>query len=318
MTLISKILNYMSLQKTHEVNLKELYEAFGDEKQTTIRGRINEAVGKRILRIGRGKYILIQDDVDAIVEQCDTRFAIPNILASLLYYDMIFLDIPYFASGQKGGNRDLSTYSLIMAEEFEKMILDIQKMLRHDDSQIYFMISGGKSSKKDVLKYLSAFAPTNLKVAGKGSYTKLTSTGKICNIGKYPIPPEDIYVYSHSGKLAKPEETILNFNLKRPPLARSGGYPTQKPFKLLEQIIKQSTNIGDSILDLFGGSGVTLDASLSLKRKCHIFDVANDSIKRMKSILNKYVDMSKELIEEKHSFFYSKKQLANFASGKLF
>ncbi|RXK16491.1 hypothetical protein CP985_03175 [Malaciobacter mytili LMG 24559] len=172
-----------------------------------------------------------------------------------------------------------------MPEEFEKMTLELQKMLRTEDSQLYFMIAGGKSSKKDALNYLSAFAPTNLKVAAKGSYTKLTSKGTVCNMGKYLMPPEEIYVYSHSGKLLKPDETILDFELQRPPLPKQGGYPTQKPFKLLEQIIKQSTNVGDFVLDLFGGSGVTLDAALSLKRKCHIFDIANEAINRMKNIL---------------------------------
>lgn len=232
---------------------------------------------------------------------------------------MIFLDIPYYSGGQKGGNRDLSAYNLIMPEEFEKMIMEIQKMLKTDDSQIYFMIAGGKSSKKDALKYLSAFAPTNLLVAGKGSYTKLTSKGTVCNMGAYEMPPEEIYVYSHSGKLIKPDETQLDFRLQRPPLPKSGGYPTQKPLGLLEQIIKQSTNIGDSILDMFGGSGVTLDAALKLKRKCHIFDIADDAIKRMVNILEKHKTSAKAIIESPvNNFNYSDRQLRTFASGCLF
>lgn len=318
MSLLSRIINYMKLQ-TKEVSLNDVYERFNEIKQSTIRGRINESVGKKLIRVGKGKYLLISDDVDAIVEQLDSRIAIPNILASLLYYDMIFLDIPYFSGGQKGGNRDLSTYNLIMPEEFEGMIMEVQKMLRTEDSQLYFMIAGGKSSKKDAMKYLTAFGPTNLKVAAKGSYTKLTSKGTVCNMGAYEMPPEEIYVYSHSGKLLKPEETQLDFRLQRPPLPKSGGYPTQKPFNLLEQIIKQSTNIGEHVLDMFGGSGVTLEAALKLKRKCHIFDLADDAIKRMIKILEKYTNKSTTIIEKPmNNYSYSNEQLNMFANGSLF
>lgn len=90
MSLLDKIINYMKLQ-TKEVSLYDVYERFSEIKQSTIRGRINESVGTKLIRVGKGKYVLISEDVEAIVEQLDSRFAIPNILASLLYYDMIFL-----------------------------------------------------------------------------------------------------------------------------------------------------------------------------------------------------------------------------------
>lgn len=309
MSLIERIKNYMKL-KDNSVYLKELYDTFPDQKETTIRGRINESVGSKVIRVGRGQYMLISDEVEAIVEQTDSRIAIPNILASLIYYDTVFLDIPYFSGGQKGGNRNLSNYNLIYPEEFQMMILNIQKMLRSEDSQIYFMMAGGKSSKKDALKYIKAFDETQLQLAGQGTYTKLTSKGTVCNMGKYQMPPEDIFVYSFNGKLLKPNETQLDFALPRPPLPRSGGYPTQKPFEMLKQIIKQSTNIRDIVLDLFGGSGATLDAALNQKRRCHIFDVADEAINRMVSILDKYQVKAKKYIEQvnKTCQYYTEEQ----------
>lgn len=45
------------------------------------------------------------------------------------------------------------------------------------------------------------------------------------------------------------------------------GYPTQKPFALLERIIKSASNPGDLILDCFMGSGTTQHAALKLGRK---------------------------------------------------
>ena len=45
------------------------------------------------------------------------------------------------------------------------------------------------------------------------------------------------------------------------------GYPTQKPLKLLERIIKASSNPGDIVFDPFCGCGTALDAAHGLKRR---------------------------------------------------
>lgn len=48
---------------------------------------------------------------------------------------------------------------------------------------------------------------------------------------------------------------------------KAGKHPTQKPLKLLEQILLASTKEGDLVLDPFNGSGTTGIACLTLKRK---------------------------------------------------
>lgn len=45
------------------------------------------------------------------------------------------------------------------------------------------------------------------------------------------------------------------------------GYPTQKPRKLLERIIKASSNPGDLVFDCFMGSGTTQEVAMKLGRK---------------------------------------------------
>lgn len=56
-----------------------------------------------------------------------------------------------------------------------------------------------------------------------------------------------------------------------PPLASNSServnYPTQKPEKLLERIIKSSSNEGDLVLDCFGGSGTTAAVAEKLGRR---------------------------------------------------
>ena len=63
-------------------------------------------------------------------------------------------------------------------------------------------------------------------------------------------------------------------------------HPTQKPIKLLEDIIDNSSNVGDIVLDLFIGSGSTGVAALNLHRK--FIGIELDE---------KYFEIAKERIE---------------------
>jgi len=56
------------------------------------------------------------------------------------------------------------------------------------------------------------------------------------------------------------------------------GYPTQKPIKLLERIIKASSNEGDLIADFFCGSGTTAAVAEKLGRKWITTDLGRFSI----------------------------------------
>jgi DNA modification methylase len=50
-------------------------------------------------------------------------------------------------------------------------------------------------------------------------------------------------------------------------------HPTMKPIELCEVPIRNSSNTGDRVLDLFGGSGSTLIASEKLNRKCYMMEL---------------------------------------------
>ncbi|MDW8106945.1 MAG: site-specific DNA-methyltransferase [Armatimonadota bacterium] len=50
------------------------------------------------------------------------------------------------------------------------------------------------------------------------------------------------------------------------------GYPTQKPLKLLERIVRVHTHSGDWVLDFFAGSGTTGEAAARLSRRFVLID----------------------------------------------
>lgn len=53
---------------------------------------------------------------------------------------------------------------------------------------------------------------------------------------------------------------------------RNGEHPTMKPLKLIGRLIKNSSRIGEIILDTFGGSGSTMMAAEQLNRKCYMIE----------------------------------------------
>ncbi len=67
------------------------------------------------------------------------------------------------------------------------------------------------------------------------------------------------------------------------------GYPTQKPLKLLERIVKVHSTPGDLCLDPFAGSGTFGEACLTNGRSVVLIDQNKDAISVMKTRLAEYL-----------------------------
>ena len=57
------------------------------------------------------------------------------------------------------------------------------------------------------------------------------------------------------------------------------GYPTQKPLKILERIVKVHSHPGDKVLDFFAGSGTTGEAALKNNRRPTLIDSNPKAVK---------------------------------------
>jgi len=73
------------------------------------------------------------------------------------------------------------------------------------------------------------------------------------------------------------------------------GYPTQKPEKLLERIIRASSQEGSLVLDPFSGSGTTLAVAARLGRSFVGLDIGARAIATAKSRL-RAADVPFELV----------------------
>lgn len=63
------------------------------------------------------------------------------------------------------------------------------------------------------------------------------------------------------------------------------GYPTQKPIKILERIVKVHSRVGDTVLDFFAGSGTTGEAAARHDRDFVLVDENPDAIEVMRQRL---------------------------------
>ncbi|MFA4911015.1 MAG: site-specific DNA-methyltransferase, partial [Desulfobacteria bacterium] len=74
-------------------------------------------------------------------------------------------------------------------------------------------------------------------------------------------------------------------------------YPTQKPEGLLKRIIEISSNPGDLVMDIFGGSGTTVAVAEKLNRRWITCDFGKHSIYTMQRRLL-HIGESKALMDE--------------------
>ena len=118
----------------------------------------------------------------------------------------------------------------------------------------------------------------------------------------YPRKHDTIYWYTKSSKwhfvppMIPATSNRLKGKLKKAPdwweipsinnMAKErSGYPTQKPLALLERIIESHSELGDTVADLFCGSGTTLVAAEKLGRRWIGCDFGEQSIRICKERL---------------------------------
>ena len=87
---------------------------------------------------------------------------------------------------------------------------------------------------------------------------------------------------SYTGKI--PEDWWIDIAIAVRSSKERMGYPTQKPLKLLDRIIKASSNEGDVVFDPFCGCATTLEAAHKLGRNWIGIDIAFHAIKRVAKV----------------------------------
>lgn len=234
-------------------------------------------------RIERGVYTLSRNGEDiAVVHTTDAVETLPRLVDEGLRADMVFLDLPYTTPAVKGGNRP-QKFKVISPEQFGTVMNAIAKMVRTNDSPIYYISSTAPSGQKEMDKYTGKLFDAGFNLVAEGEYVKLQSDGVSISTnpqGK-PTSPEKLQLFTKSGMFN--EKNLLrnlNFRIIRPAVAGKHGRQAQKPKGMLKSLILQGTRIGDTVADVFAGTGVTLEAAINLGRKAVGMEVDEDAVSR--------------------------------------
>lgn len=102
--------------------------------------------------------------------------------------------------------------------------------------------------------------------------------------GKYQVHYADME--------GKPISDVWDIPFINPQALERTGYPTQKPEKLLERIIKASSNPGDIVFDCFMGSGTTQAVAMKLGRK---FVGADINLGAIQTTTKRLINVANEL-----------------------
>jgi DNA modification methylase len=94
--------------------------------------------------------------------------------------------------------------------------------------------------------------------------------------------------------LEKKPGTVLN---EDKPL-KNDNHPTMKPIKLMGRQINNSTKQGESILDIYAGSGSTMIAAEQLNRKCYLMEI---DPRYVDAIIDRYEEFTGQKAEKMES-----------------
>lgn len=287
-----------ALEKTKPTQKEQVKKAIAEKpktiKEVSEETEILEPNVRRILGVGakegtfervdKGVYRLKTKDGDvAIIHAGDALEVLPKLAKDGFKADMVFLDIPYNAAGNRGGNRmnteKNTLYKTISPDQFEKFLVSVTGVLKEKNSPLIYMHSQSESSKKQMQVYTDKILEAGFIPLAKGDYYKMTKEGKRFTkpMRPEPLAPEGIIIFNRTGEFnfnkLNGEEINLQYKLVRPK-----GWQTEKPAELLESLIKLTTNEGEVVLDPFMGSGVSIAEAVKTGRKGVGIEISEEAI----------------------------------------
>lgn len=196
--------------------------------------------------------------------------------------DAIITDPPYFIgithNSQKGVFKDLAICKPFFAELFEQF----KRVLKPTGSVYFFSDFRGYSFFHPLMQ---EFLPVK----------NMLVWDKMSGWGNYYSFAHELIIYA----VDKPHRNGKGFGLSviRIPGFAAGAkkrdgekvHPTQKPTELIEKLITDSTDEGDTVLDVFAGSGTTGVACARLNRSFIGFEIDE-----------KYYEIAKKRIEDEY------------------
>lgn len=255
--------------------LREIYSEFSDQKPSTIRGRLNENVGKIFRRIDRGVYLATQGDTKALIIEGDAWEVLKEFDDNSI--DAIITDSGYTCLNkhyQTGSTRQRNLNKNIGFEtrDIDKELLaHMFRVLKPGAHFFSFLPADAKDTldynnrfiemaKEAGFKFNKRFIWDKQRIGmgynGRNRYEQIIFLSKGDRHMPYDLSIPD--VLSH--KSVRPEKRI---------------HDAEKPIELIKDIMRFCTKKNDVVLDPFAGSMSTARAGLAIDR--HTISIEIDS-----------------------------------------
>ena len=176
--------------------------------------------------------------------------------------DMVFTDPPYGYSYQSNMREKSKKFDVL---ENDDKILDFFPNIRLVCNGFVFICTTWKVLDKWLPLFKQYHDLTNMIIWDKGG-------GGIGDLKHTFSTDYEVILCSNNGREIKGERIGSVWNIPKDS-ANKYAHPTQKPVKLSEFAIRNTTERGGTVLDLFGGSGSTLIACEQLDRRCCMMEL---------------------------------------------
>ena len=176
--------------------------------------------------------------------------------------DMVFTDPPYGYNYQSNMRVKSEKFEVLMNDD---KILDFMKPLKEVNKGFIFVCTTWKVLNKWLPLFNEYYNLTNMIIWDKGG-------GGIGDLKHTFSTDYEIILCSNNEREITGKRIGSVWNIPKDN-ANEYIHATQKPVKLSATAIANTTNVNDSILDLFGGSGSTLMACEQLNRNCYMMEL---------------------------------------------
>lgn len=176
--------------------------------------------------------------------------------------DMVFTDPPYGYNYQSNMREKTRRFDVL---ENDDKILDFFPNVRLVCNGFVFICTTWKVLDKWIPLFKKYYDLTNMIIWDKGG-------GGIGDLKHTFSTDYEVILCSNNGKEIKGKRIGSVWNIQKDS-ATEYTHPTQKPVKLSEFAIRNTTERGAVVLDLFGGSGSTLIACEQLDRSCYMIEL---------------------------------------------
>ena len=262
MSLKDKLIAYLEDPKT----LKDIYPAFRNVKPSTIRGRLNENVGKCFKRISRGVYLATKGDSQCVIIEGDAWDKIKDFEDDSI--DVIITDPPYSCLDQqmKVGStrkRNLNRGWKFDTKDFDSELLNNFYRVLKPKGHFYTFLP---AIAHDTAEYNEQIRKLAIDCGFYFHKVVIWDKGHMGMGYHFRNRHETIYFFFKGYISAKDLPMTCADNGSRKCLTKPDVlkhtrphhtkkiHETEKPVQLLVDILEYCTEPGDIALDPFGGS----------------------------------------------------------------